>query len=230
MQKTILVSLVALSLGSFACSHDEKPAAAPAEPYGASAATTSPSNPTATTTLDTAPADPQMQAAAHPSANPAPPAPPLTDAQIAAITDAANTGEVDAAKLALTKSSDAKVKQFAQMMISHHGDAKTQQGVLLSKLKMNPESNATSEALTKGSTDALGELRSKSGSEFDRAYVDLQVKQHRDVLALLDEKLLPAVANADFKKALTDVRAKVAQHLAAAETLQRQVNDKKTAT
>lgn len=226
MQRQLLsLAFVSLTLGAAACAHDDKPTETPSTPPTTTATTPPPA--VSTTTLDTAPADPQMQTATHPSTvtPPAPP-PPLTDPQIAAITDAANSGEVDQAKLALIKTTDAKVKQFAQMMVSHHSDAKSQQGQLLSKIKVTPEANATSDALTKSGSEALEQLKAKTGAEFDRAYVDLQVKEHRDVLTLLDEKILPAVANADFKKALTGVRGKVAMHLTAAETLQQGLRDK----
>lgn len=144
----------------------------------------------------------------------------FTDGQIASICDAANAEEVDQGKLALAKATDARVKQFARLMVTHHGDAKTRQAALLEKSNTVPEVTATSQALAKSGTDALELLKRTNGAAFDRAYVDLQVKEHRDALALLDDKLLPAVHDRDLGQALGEARTRMAEHLAAAEALQ----------
>jgi putative membrane protein len=144
----------------------------------------------------------------------------LTEAQIASITDAANADEVEQGKLALAKATDPRVKQFARLMVAHHTEAKTKQAALLEKSHTLPEATPTSQALAKSGTDALAVLKGKSGAPFDRAYVDLQVKEHRDVLALLDDKILPAVHDAGLRQELGEARTRVADHLKAAESLQ----------
>ncbi|MEO6576979.1 MAG: DUF4142 domain-containing protein, partial [Polyangiaceae bacterium] len=47
----------------------------------------------------------------------------LNDNEIAAIVAAANTGEVEQAKLAQTRAKDARVKKFAAHMVSEHTEA-----------------------------------------------------------------------------------------------------------
>src|SRR5262249_44637717 len=51
----------------------------------------------------------------------------LTDDQIAAVTNAANTGEVDQAKEVLKKTKNAKVRTFANRMVADHSAALKQQ-------------------------------------------------------------------------------------------------------
>jgi len=48
---------------------------------------------------------------------------PLNDQQIAKITDSVNSAEIEQAKLAQQKSKNQQVRQFASMMIQHHGQA-----------------------------------------------------------------------------------------------------------
>ena len=51
----------------------------------------------------------------------------MTDEQIAAMTDAANTAEIDQAKIAQKNAKNQRVKKFAAMMITDHTQAKQKQ-------------------------------------------------------------------------------------------------------
>ncbi len=149
---------------------------------------------------------------------------PLTDAQIAAISGAANRGEVEQSKLATGKAKDAKVKKFAAMMGAHHGDADKAETALLKKQNLAPEESPTSTQLTLESSRLVESLRALTGTEFDKAYIDAQVKEHTAILEAMDTKLLPAVQNADLKTGLTMMRAKVESHLKEAQAIQTSLN------
>ncbi len=144
----------------------------------------------------------------------------MSDAQIAAITDAANTGEIEQAKVALRHAKDQRVRDFAQMMIEHHSDAKTKQGMLMSSMNLSDDPTSTSMRISSDGQSALGSLQSAGANDFDKMYIELQVREHRDVLDMLDNKLIPSAHSADFKRALVDFRPKVADHLKRAEDLQ----------
>jgi putative membrane protein len=149
---------------------------------------------------------------------------PLSDAQIAAIDGAANRGEVEQGKLAVGKAKDAKVKKFAAMMVSHHGDANTADVALLKKQNLTPEESTTSTQLTLESSRLVESLRALTGTEFDKAYMDAQVKEHTALLEAMDGKLLPAVKDADIKAGITAMRAKVEAHLKEAQAIQTSLN------
>jgi predicted outer membrane protein len=53
-------------------------------------------------------------------AKPLPDSRPLTDSEIAGVTEAANTSEIEAAKVAERKAKNAEVKRFAGMVLTHH--------------------------------------------------------------------------------------------------------------
>jgi putative membrane protein len=147
----------------------------------------------------------------------------LSDPQIVAIADAANKGEVDEAKLAVKKAKDPQVKQFAQMMLTDHGDALNKTKQLSSQLNITPETTQTSTQLQTDSQNAISSLSGQSGADFDKAYIDLQVKDHQQVLNDLDTKLIPSAHNADLKKQLTDLRPKIAEHLQKAQQIQQKL-------
>ncbi|HEX8450704.1 MAG TPA: DUF4142 domain-containing protein [Longimicrobium sp.] len=166
---------------------------------------------TDTATTSTAPAAPAAPASAAPT---------VTDPQIADIVVAANQVDIDAGELAKTKSTSAPVKEFAQRMITDHSGVNKAASDLVGKLGVTPESNPTSQGLRDGGTKNLGELRGKSGAEFDRAYVDHEVAYHQAVLDAIDQTLIPNAQNAELKALLQQTRPAVAAHLEHAKQLQ----------
>ena len=158
--------------------------------------------------------------AAEPQPAAAPARQPMTDEQIAAITDAANSAEIDQAKLAQKNAKNARVKKFAAMMITDHTQAKQKQKQLLGKLTVTPSSNPMSTKLDTESQQKLEELKALKGAEFDTAYIDAQVDAHQRVLDSLDNELIPDAKNAEFKALLGEIRPKVAAHLAEAKEIQ----------
>ena len=136
-----------------------------------------------------------------------------SDAQIAAIVVTANQVDIDAGKLATTKASSAKVKEFAQLMITDHSGVNEAATALVTKLKVTPEPNATSASLKKGGDDNLAALRKLSGAAFDKAYVEHEVAYHQAVLDAVDKTLIPSAQNAELKALLVKVRPAFVAHL-----------------
>jgi putative membrane protein len=150
-----------------------------------------------------------------------PPAPePLTDEQIAAVADAANTGEIDQAKLAQKKAKNGQVKKLAAMILTHHTAIKQKMTKVLAKAKITPATSPTSTQLTDDGTKLLETLKTAEGADFDKAYVDAQVDEHKKVLETLDAQLIANAKNAELKAELEDVRTKVEAHLKAAQDAQ----------
>jgi putative membrane protein len=143
-----------------------------------------------------------------------------TDPQIAAIVVTANQVDIDAGKLAASKSHSKDVKEFAQLMITDHTGVNKSATELVQKLHVTPESNPTSESLQKGGDDNLAALKKLSGSAFDRAYVDHEVAYHQAVLDAVDTTLIPNAQNAELKALLVKVRPAFVAHLAHAKSLQ----------
>jgi putative membrane protein len=143
-----------------------------------------------------------------------------TDPQIAAIVVTANQVDIDAAKLALTKTKNADVKTFAQLMITDHTGVNKAASELVQKLHVTPESNPTSQSLQKGGDDNLAALKKLSGSAFDRAYVDHEVVYHQAVIDAVDTTLIPSAQNAELKALLVKVRPAFVAHLDHAKHLQ----------
>jgi putative membrane protein len=136
-----------------------------------------------------------------------------SDPQIAAIVVAANQVDIDAGKLAAQTSRTADVKAFARQMVTDHSAVNKSAVELVTRLKVQPEKNATSASLTKGGDANLAHLRSLKGAAFDRAYVEHEVQYHQAVLDALDKTLIPSAKNAELKALLVQVRPAFVAHL-----------------
>ncbi|TIT85965.1 MAG: DUF4142 domain-containing protein, partial [Mesorhizobium sp.] len=81
-----------------------------------------------------------------------------TDPQIAHIAYTAGVLDIEAAKLAIQKSKTKEVVDFAKDMERDHEAVNKQALDLVKKLKVKPEDNATSQALTKAAKEERAKL------------------------------------------------------------------------
>ena len=149
-----------------------------------------------------------------------------SDPQIAGIVVAANQIDVDAGKLAKSRSKNKEVKDFAQQMITDHTAVNKQAGALAKKLGVTPEDSDTSKSLKQGAADNLKNLKALKGGQFDKSYVDHEVVYHQQVLDAIDKLLIPSAQNAELKSLITKVRPAIATHLEHAKHLQASLGKK----
>ena len=142
------------------------------------------------------------------------------DAQIAHIVVTANQVDIDAGKLAQQKGSSAEVKAFGKQMVTDHGAVNKQAVALVTKLKVKPEDNATSQSLKSGGDANVKKLKTLKGAAFDKAYVDQEVAYHQAVLDAIDKVLIPNAQNAELKALITKVRPAIDGHLQHAKMMQ----------
>jgi putative membrane protein len=126
----------------------------------------------------------------------------LTDPQIAHIAYTAGALDVAAAKQALAKSKNAKVREFATEMVRDHEAVNKQALDLCKKLNVTPADNDTSQSLTKTADAKRAELAKLDGLAFDRAYVANEVAYHKSVNGALETLLIPSSSNGELKSLL----------------------------
>jgi putative membrane protein len=144
----------------------------------------------------------------------------INDAQIASIVVTANQVDVDAGKLAASTSANAEVKKFAQLMVTDHTGVNKQAVALVTKLKVTPQDNETSQSLKAGGEKNLATLKTLKGAAFDKAYVDHEVAYHQAVLDAVDKTLIPNAKNDELKALLVKVRPAFVAHLEHAKHVQ----------
>jgi putative membrane protein len=226
----LLISLATLPALA-ACGGDDKPAQDPSM-----MSTTGATSPTTTTTpppmpesrpsmTETRPVDPSMTTTPSEPTTPATPAEkPLTDAEIVAVTSSVNTGEIEMSQLAAKNATNPEVKNFAAMMLTQHRDMETKGKTIATKAKITPLENDAATMLKSDVTTTISTLKPQKGKDFDKAYIEAQVKTHREVLNTIDTKLLPNAQNGELRAHLSEARSSVASHLAKAEEIQQKLD------
>jgi putative membrane protein len=143
----------------------------------------------------------------------------LTDEQVLAVTQVANHGEIEQAREAIRRSNNTKVRNFAQHMLTAHGAAVRQQTEIARHASITPSQNEVSMKVQSDCHMQTAQMRTASGANFDRQYMESQVKEHQELLDALDDKLIPSAKNNDVKAYLQKMRDEVADHLKTAKDI-----------
>jgi putative membrane protein len=213
MRNMIRSVLVSASLAAVVACGSDKPAQ---EPSAMTPPPPAPMPESKPATTDAKPIEGTMGGGPSADTTTTAPKPPTTEKPM---TD----GEIEMAQLATKSATNADVKNFAAMMVTQHRDMETKGKTLAAKAKITPAENDASKSLKSDVDSSLATMKGQKGKDFDKAYIDAQVKAHRDVLNMIDNKLLPSAQNGDLKTMLTDARTHVATHLAKAEEIQQKL-------
>jgi putative membrane protein len=144
----------------------------------------------------------------------------VNDAQIASIVVTANQVDIDAGKLAAERAARPEVRKFGELMVTDHTGVNKAAVELVTKLKVTPQDNPTSQSLKAGGDKNLASLKTLKGAAFDKAYVDQEVAYHTAVLDAVDKVLIPNASNAELKALLVKVRPAFVAHLEHAKKVQ----------
>jgi putative membrane protein len=129
--------------------------------------------------------------------------------------------EVEVGKLALKNGSAAEVKQFAQMMVDDHTAANNE--LMAAAQKKNITLPTT---LSQDKQDKLNDMAKKAGHDFDVAYMDQMVDDHKKVLDMFKDEADKG-NDADLKAWAAGKVATLESHLQMAENGKKSVKDKK---
>jgi putative membrane protein len=146
----------------------------------------------------------------------------MSDANIMALLNTIDKSEIEAAQLAEQKAQSPEVRGYATRLIDEHMRLLDQHHRLADDLKMQPDKPRLAASLKDTHQETMDELRKKSGHEFDRAYIDYQIRMHEQAVKLV-ERTEDSAENARMKVHLRKTRPDLQSHLAQAQTLQRQL-------
>jgi putative membrane protein len=115
--------------------------------------------------------------------------------------------EVELGKMALEKSSNPQVKEFANMMVKDHGMANTELMDIAKQKNITLPSTVDDEHKKK-----MDDLSKKTGADFDKAYVDAMVSDHKSTLKLMEDESRDG-KDAELKAFATKTAPVVQSHL-----------------
>jgi len=130
-----------------------------------------------------------------------------------------NDIDLTVAKLAHTRTTNAEVKAFAKRMITDHSQMIATLRTLIEEHDIVPADNMLGRDLRDLASIHRDSLLVREGATFDRAYVAWEIENHRELIAMIDDVLLPRADAGPLREMVASMRPIVSAHLAHAEQL-----------
>jgi putative membrane protein len=147
----------------------------------------------------------------------------MGDAEIAAVLDAANRAEIQQAELARERAEAEEVRQYATALLSGHQSAVERQDMILQERGIPTRDNPMSQQLEQQAMQVQQELANLDGEQFDRAFLEAQMRQHQQLISMLEQQLIPAAQDPQYRAYLEQQLGSLQAHLRNAQRLQQQV-------
>jgi predicted outer membrane protein len=139
----------------------------------------------------------------------------LLDPQVLGVMLEANSGEIAAGQVAVTRASMGEVKSFGMRMVDEHGSANEHLAMVIAHMSIIPEDSPVRQMLHAQAGSTVDMLWATPAGTFDREYMTSQVAMHTMVLQLIDTVLMPS-ASANLRADVIAMRDTVVAHLEAA--------------
>ena len=144
----------------------------------------------------------------------------LSDGNIMALLAVVNESDIEGGQLAEVKASSAQVRSYGSRMISEHASMLQQGNQLSKQLRINPIQPELAQRMAGEHKKAMDALKTKSGGEFDRAYIEHEINMHQRVIRLVDEAT-KAADSTQVRTLLERSRPALEDHLEQARNVKR---------
>ena len=143
-----------------------------------------------------------------------------SDANILALLDEANVADSSEGAIAATKGTSAAVRNFGNQMVVDHHKLRVQGEALAKKLKITPAPPADDNIPSDAQKEMDNLNTTAKGKDFDKAYIDGQVDDHKKVLDLA-VKAMGQAQSTELKNLIQKATPTVQSHLDKAESIQK---------
>ena len=147
----------------------------------------------------------------------------LSDAESASVAVVANQIDIEFAEMAIKKSRNAEILDFAKRMVQDHQAVIGQASALVSKLGVQPQDNPISQSMLADARLTQKELRKAPRKAFDARYIANEVAYHKAVIEAIRDVLVPNTENGELKELLQTVLPALEAHLGHAEMVQKKL-------
>jgi len=142
------------------------------------------------------------------------------DANIFALLDEANVADSSEGAIAAAKGTSAAVRNFGKQMVSDHHKLRVQGEALAKKLKVTPTPPPDDNIMSDAQKEMDNLNSTAKGKDFDKAYIDGQVDDHKKVLELA-VKAMGQAQSTELKNLIQKATPVVQGHLDKAESIQK---------
>jgi putative membrane protein len=144
---------------------------------------------------------------------------PSDDERIVGAAVAANEAEIALAELALSKTKDTAVRDYALMLRRDHASALEKLRPLAKQANPASADDPDIRDMKRDHADQHGMLSKLDTAAFDSLFAEQMVLNHTKMLTMIDTKFLPKAQGADLRSTLQGMRPTVQAHLRQAEAL-----------
>jgi putative membrane protein len=149
--------------------------------------------------------------------------PEYSSAELVGFVNAYNDAEIEIGQMAQTKATDPQVREFARRIVGEHRALRTEVTNTAQRLNLAPTMPADDENLRQDHQTAMRDLTARPRDrEFDKAFVEHEVRMHRKVLDEVEDALRRN-RNQDLRPLLEKARDGLRAHLTAAEELEKKL-------
>ena len=141
----------------------------------------------------------------------------VADANTAAILLTSHNAVLAAARLAATRARNRDVKLLSRNLVTDHTAMSATLSRLLSSADITPREDDVSRLLRDQAAARRDTLRDLTGTPFDSAYVESEVRFHEDLLVAIDRVFIPSARNARLRDYVSTIKPTISAHLALAE-------------
>lgn len=138
---------------------------------------------------------------------------PLDDATIFAIFDETNTADVWVGRIAAARGHSEAVRDLGKMVAADHEAVQQSWRDLARTLGVVP-TPPPQDTRAGELAQSIALLQSKTGAEFDRAYLRHEIAFHQAVIDAVKTRLLPAIRNERFRTLVSETLPGFEHHLA----------------
>jgi predicted outer membrane protein len=141
----------------------------------------------------------------------------LTDENILALLDTTYDAMLEADQLALDRTDNEQVRQFASRAITQN--AASRRAVMTTAQRLSISPALPDDDPIEGHADAMALMRQRAGSAFDEAYVDQAKDTRRELIDEVNDALEVETRPAGVKQLLTELKAQLEADVKALEGL-----------
>ena len=144
----------------------------------------------------------------------------MSDASVLNVLNTIGEDEIDAARLARQKATTAEVQAFAgRVLLEHHELMEKNQRVAQS-IEVHPKPPPLAATLRETHGKEMERLEAKSGTDFDRAYIEYEIALHVQAFRLV-ENAAEEESTSPLKQLLVQTGPDLLSHLSAANAVER---------
>jgi putative membrane protein len=136
----------------------------------------------------------------------------------------ANTTEIQLSTMAASKARSPQVKQIARKLASDHTKNRQQVQALAQKLNVNLTPSAGGSVTASDSAAMPADLQGKTGTDFDKAFVQHEIADHQSNIDKIEKQILPSIQNQQVKSYLQKTVTEMQGHLSSLKQVQQQLS------